>query len=369
MIQKVHKTVEVPLIQYIDKIVDVPMIQKFQETVEVPEIQYIDKIVEVPLIQKVQNIVEVPEIQYIDKIVEVPMNQKVQKTVEVEVPEIQYIDKSVEVPLIQKVQKIAEVPQFQYIDKIIDVPMIQKVQKTVGIPQNQYIDKNIEVPMIPKVQMIVEVPQFQYIDKIVDVPIDKNDEVPMIQKVQKTEVVPPPNNFMQVPGFCVPDADELSAEVECEDAVYKDDSCSDEDMPVLIPVVHEHEVCETDVDYDSEDWADEGEAMYEAEEARASLYEAEKARAAWFSNTLQKYRYTADKCSQDFQIQRLSAGAQLLAERMQRQLGQKTPIERLAAARTLQHDDSVISRLADGVDCPTSEVHLVLGYLAAINAL
>merc|ERR1711916_268845 len=77
---QVTKQVEIPQIQYIDKVVDVPVVMQRQ----------------LPTIQKVQKTVEVPQIQYIDKIVDVPVVMQRQ------------------VPTIQTVQKTVEVPQVQY---------------------------------------------------------------------------------------------------------------------------------------------------------------------------------------------------------------------------------------------------------------
>jgi hypothetical protein len=48
MIQKIQKSVEVPQIQYTDKIVGMPKTQEFQTTVDIPQIQHIDTIVNVP---------------------------------------------------------------------------------------------------------------------------------------------------------------------------------------------------------------------------------------------------------------------------------------------------------------------------------
>merc|ERR1719480_232117 len=91
MIQTVPRTVEIPQVQYVDKVVDipvqkqrqVPMVQTVQKTVEIPQIQYIDVPVpvqkqrQVPMVQTVQETVEIPQIQYIDKVVAVPMTKSV----------------------------------------------------------------------------------------------------------------------------------------------------------------------------------------------------------------------------------------------------------------------------------------------------
>merc|ERR1719203_936920 len=49
----------VPVIQTVEKIVDVPVIKQ----VEVPQIQTIEKVVEIPQVQTVEKVVEIPEVQ------------------------------------------------------------------------------------------------------------------------------------------------------------------------------------------------------------------------------------------------------------------------------------------------------------------
>merc|ERR1712013_650060 len=61
--QKVQKMVEVPQVQYIDRVVDVPVVKQRH----VPAIQKVQKTVvqhrQVPSVQKVQKTVEVPQVQ------------------------------------------------------------------------------------------------------------------------------------------------------------------------------------------------------------------------------------------------------------------------------------------------------------------
>eukprot|EP00971_Amphidinium_carterae_P052413 1031692-Amphidinium_carterae.1 len=60
MISTVQKTVEVPQVQIIDKVVDVPvtkermcpMVSTVQKTVEVPQVQIFDKVVDVPVVKE-----------------------------------------------------------------------------------------------------------------------------------------------------------------------------------------------------------------------------------------------------------------------------------------------------------------------------
>ena len=190
-INQVTMNVEIPQLQYIDKVVDVPVvmqkqvpaIQKVQKTVEVPQVQLIDKVVDmlvvlqrhVTIIQKVQRTVEAPQVHYTDKIVDVPLVLQRQ------------------VPTIQNVQKTVEVQQVQFLDKVVDipnvrqssVPTIQRVQKTVEAPQVQFIDKVMDVPVVRQRQVPTEVHQKQFIDKVVDVPVIMQRQVPAVQVVQK----------------------------------------------------------------------------------------------------------------------------------------------------------------------------------------
>ena len=70
---------DVPQIQYVDKIVDVPVQQQRH----------------VPVIQKVPKIVEVPTLEYVDHVVHVPITQHRH------VPVVQTVKKHVEVPVVK----------------------------------------------------------------------------------------------------------------------------------------------------------------------------------------------------------------------------------------------------------------------------
>merc|ERR1712129_284261 len=71
----------VPQVQYIDRVVDVPVVkqrhvpsvQKVQKPVTVPVIETVEKVVDVPVIKQV----EVPQVQTIEKVVEIPQVQTV----------------------------------------------------------------------------------------------------------------------------------------------------------------------------------------------------------------------------------------------------------------------------------------------------
>merc|ERR1712061_899379 len=62
-VQKVvHVPVEVPQVQYIDRIVDVPVVKQRQ----VPSVQKVQKTVEVPQIQTIEKVVEIPQVQTVE---------------------------------------------------------------------------------------------------------------------------------------------------------------------------------------------------------------------------------------------------------------------------------------------------------------
>merc|ERR1711916_74501 len=82
-VQTVQKTVEVPQLQFIDKVVDIPveaqrqipMVQTVQKTIEIPQLQYIDKVVDVPVVQ----VVQVPQVQVVEKTVEIPQSSQLRQ--------------------------------------------------------------------------------------------------------------------------------------------------------------------------------------------------------------------------------------------------------------------------------------------------
>merc|ERR1739838_126425 len=97
----------------------VPAIQKVQKTVVQQR--------QVPSIQKVQRTVEVPQVQYIDKVVDVPVVKQRH------VPSVQKVQKPVTVPVIETVEKVVDVPVI----KQVEVPQVQTVAgatRSVNLP-------------------------------------------------------------------------------------------------------------------------------------------------------------------------------------------------------------------------------------------
>merc|ERR1719221_1558879 len=161
----------------------------------------------VPSIQKVQKTVEVPQVQYIDRVVDVPvMKQR-------HVPSVQRVQKPVmrqrHVPSIQKVQKPVAVPVIETIEKIIDVPVIKHVE----VPQIQTIEKVVEIPQIQTVEKVVEIPEVQALagtTTSVNVPSAPVRQTAPAEVFQVTEVGPPlaavsaPATRSQAPMAAVP---------------------------------------------------------------------------------------------------------------------------------------------------------------------
>lgn len=82
------------------------------------------KMEQVPMVQKVQMIVEVPEIQIVENLVYKP------------------VQKHSHIPMTQQVQEYVEVPQIQYIDKFVDVP----VTKQKHVPMLHNMQETVEQP-------------------------------------------------------------------------------------------------------------------------------------------------------------------------------------------------------------------------------
>merc|ERR1711998_302460 len=89
----IPKHIEVPQVQIVDEIVDVP----------------VEKQVQVPHVQKVQKTVKVPTIHTVEKVIDVPVVKQVEE------PHIITVEKHVEVPMEHTVEKVVEVPQIEHV--------------------------------------------------------------------------------------------------------------------------------------------------------------------------------------------------------------------------------------------------------------
>ena len=114
----------------------------------------------IPLVQIVLTILEIPQLQYVDKVVCVPVVVvDAQKTVEASL--LPCVDKVVDIPVVtqrliptvQTVQQTTEIPHF-FFDKVIDVPVVQVVR----VPQVPVVEKTVVLPQLQRVEKLVAFP-------------------------------------------------------------------------------------------------------------------------------------------------------------------------------------------------------------------
>ncbi|CAJ1346619.1 unnamed protein product, partial [Effrenium voratum] len=162
----------------------------------------------------VDKVVPIP----VQKPVHVPMVQTVQKTVEV--PQIEYIDNHVHIP-VQKhrhvpvhipIEKPVEVTVIETTEKIVDVPVVKQIE----VPQVQTIEKIVEIPLVQTVEKVVEVPQVgqttQGAMREVDIPLQPRREEHPAQVVQQVMAGPDhPVHMMQADGQVVPAQPQMGA--------------------------------------------------------------------------------------------------------------------------------------------------------------
>ena len=132
--------VEVPVIQTPERTQQVvnTSVQHIVDTVEVEKPKIIDETVQKPTIQEkinqVTKHVEVPLVQFLDKVEEIPVVaqrqipivvQTVQKTIEI--PQLQCIDEVIDVPTVL----VVPVPQVQVSEKTVEISQLQTAEKIV----------------------------------------------------------------------------------------------------------------------------------------------------------------------------------------------------------------------------------------------
>ncbi|KAK1442818.1 hypothetical protein BgAZ_303360 [Babesia gibsoni] len=109
----------------------------------------VTKTIEVPVVKTVERIVHKPVIQ--ERVIQVPR----------EVPQV--VEKVVEIPDVKFVEKIIEVPQVQYRNKL--VPKVEVVERIVEKPQiiEQWTERKVEVPQIKEVVRYKEIDETEEI--------------------------------------------------------------------------------------------------------------------------------------------------------------------------------------------------------------
>ena len=228
--EKVLKTVEVPQVQYTDRIVGVPVvterriptIQTAQRTTEVPKTVSQDRIpqrtagqaMDAPVPQVTEEIIEMFLVFIQDRVQQRMVEQTTETTAVppdeeiMEAPKTQTQEKIIcrlreDQSEFSKDAPLPSMPQEQIQERIIeetDVLVPHMMEKTTEvmklIPQehveNHTVGQIIDMPVMMQrqVQKSVEVPQIRSIDEAVDVPVIVQRQVPIVRKVQRSVEVP-----------------------------------------------------------------------------------------------------------------------------------------------------------------------------------
>ena len=173
--EKVQKTVEVPQVQYIDKIADapvvmqgqVPTIQTVQKIVEVLQVQFIDRVLDVPVVTQRREIPSKPQGKIHERIVEEIIEVSVSRVMEKIILVVKHIpqervqngteEQIVDVPVPQCRKETGEViqlfPQDRISDRIVDQIVghapVQQIREQIGevmklIPQKSVQSNTVE---------------------------------------------------------------------------------------------------------------------------------------------------------------------------------------------------------------------------------
>ena len=154
-VQYVVNTVEaeVPLSQFIDKAVDIPvvaqrqisMVLTVQKSIEISQLQYCDEVIDVPVVL----VVRVPQLRVVEQTAEIPQLQITDKVTDVPVVLV------VLVPQVRVVKKTVEDPQFQIVEKTTENPETQTIQDSdVRVSQVQVAVETVQIPQVPVIENI-----------------------------------------------------------------------------------------------------------------------------------------------------------------------------------------------------------------------
>ena len=121
--QTMQETMEVLLLQFSDKVVDIPVVAQRQistvhiemKTAETPQLQIPDDVIDVPAVSVVQ-------VQVVEKTTKIQQLQDADKVVNVSVLSV------VQAPLAQVMAKTVQTPQLLFREKIVVIPRIQMIQ-------------------------------------------------------------------------------------------------------------------------------------------------------------------------------------------------------------------------------------------------
>ena len=112
--QKVQKSVIQGKINQVTKHAKVSRVCAVKKTAEIPQVQFLDKVDEIPvvaqrqipvMVQTIQKTTDIPQLQCNDKVIDVPVVSVVQA------PQVQVSEKTVEIAQLQAAEKIVETPE------------------------------------------------------------------------------------------------------------------------------------------------------------------------------------------------------------------------------------------------------------------
>ena len=121
-INQVTKHVEVPLVQFLNKVDDMPVAVQRQ----------------IPMVQTVEETKETPQLQVIDKVVDDPV---------VQVPKVQVLEKTAEIPQLLNVEKIGEIPQTRTIQGT-QAPESLAITPVCQVRQTRHVEELVEVSKV-----------------------------------------------------------------------------------------------------------------------------------------------------------------------------------------------------------------------------
>ena len=231
--QTVEKTVEVPQVQFHDRVADIPVSMERQ----VLQKQILELIVDktdVPVPRVMEEIIAVVrhEISVLTETIEEKTGRQGNLSDEVEKLRPQHSEAEINLPAdkelasktdgscaaqapecvelqrlraealmtIHKTNKLPNDDHYRFLaeratgDAKRQAPMIQKVLKTVEAPEVQYIDKTVDVPVetqcrfstIQTAQKTEKVPKVQFLDPVVDIPVSMQRQVPQEETLERT---------------------------------------------------------------------------------------------------------------------------------------------------------------------------------------
>ena len=241
VVQTIQKTTDIPQLQCIDKVIDVPVVSVAQAQ----QMQIAEKTAEIPLLQIVKKTVETPEVQTVrctqtsESLGTAPFCQAAQaETVEQRQNHmVQTVQMPMETPQLQIVDVTGSQtpeetdPQDRMSDRVVQQTVKElkskfEVGHTNKVHARNQPDKNRwrkkqdfeatqrQVPAIRSVQKMVEVPRVQYIDKKADIPVDMQRQVSTPQAGQHIDEVEDVTALTQseVPNILDDDEDQLEQE-------------------------------------------------------------------------------------------------------------------------------------------------------------